>query len=303
MKFINPLKILALSSAFVAMTLAIACGSTTDTPAPDQPDTGLRAILATTDLGVGPNRVSFLLTTPKSLVTAPEATIQSFYRDDAPSQGVAVETVQATFHPWPYGTRGNYVADFNLDRPGRWELAITVQHQGQPLNTIITLPVAETTLTPGLGTQPPLTPNKTLDDVSGPAELTSSSAPDLDLYRHRIEDIVDNGRPALVVFASPAFCTTPTCGPQVETVQQVKDRFQDAVDFIHIEVYDNPQAIQGDLDQGEYAPAVSTWGLSKIADYLNESWVFILDRQGRITRKYEGFASADELEQGLAEVV
>ena len=54
MKFINPLKILALSSAFVAMTLAIACGSTTDTPAPDQPDTGLRAILATTDLGVRP---------------------------------------------------------------------------------------------------------------------------------------------------------------------------------------------------------------------------------------------------------
>ena len=48
---------------------------------------------------------------------------------------------------------------------------------------------------------------------------------------------------------------------------------------------------------------MGTWGLSEIEDYLNESWVFILDREGRVTRKYEGFASADELEQGLAEVI
>ena len=154
-----------------------------------------------------------------------------------------------------------------------------------------------------MGIQPPLTPNKTVQDVSDPSELTSSSTPDLDLYQHRIEEIVDNGRPALVVFASPAFCTSPTCGPQVETVEGIKDQYQADVDFIHIEVYDNPHALQGDLGRGEYAPAVRAWGLSEIEDYLNESWVFILNRDGNITRKYEGFASANELEQGLAEVI
>ena len=327
----NPVSIFGLLCAVVAMAIAAACGSGNGaTPVPDSEDAapartqatagpadsevataasqeadddvGLNAILATIDLGVGPNRVSFLLTTTRSLVTVPEAGIESFYRD-GPTPDKVVETTQAMFHPWPYGTRGNYVADFDLDGEGLWELKVTVEEQGESLSTFIPLQVEETSLTPSLGAQPPATPNKTVADVSDPSELTSSSTPDLDLYQHSIADIVDNGRPALVVFASPAFCTSPTCGPQVETVQGIKDQFQAEVDFVHVEVYDNPQSIQGDLERGEYAPAVRSWGLSEIEDYLNESWVFILDREGRVTRKYEGFASADELEKGLADVI
>ena len=319
-----------LALALMAMALAFACGgggdaTPQDTPVSEEPGTaiatqeatpvgspmeppmesmeesgdgGLKAILATIDLGVGPNRVSFLLTTPRSLVTVPEASIESYYRDDPSSPDAIRERAQATFHPWPYGTRGNYVADFNLDGQGLWELKVTVEDEGKSLSTIIPLQVEETSYTPSLGTQPPLTPNKTVQEVSDSSELSSSSMPDLDLYQHSIEEVVDNGRPALVVFASPAFCTSPTCGPQVETVEGIKDEYKQDVDFVHVEIYDNPQAIQGDLNRGEYAPAVGTWGLSEIEDYLNESWVFILDREGRVTRKYEGFASADELEQG-----
>ncbi len=324
----KPAVIYGMLCALVATALVVACGggsepapatgleeatpaSTTATATPepaasstdDEDETiALNAILATIDLGVGPNRVSFLLTTTRSLVTVPEASIQSFYRD-GPSPDTAVENAQAVFHPWPYGTRGNYVADFNLDGEGLWELEVSVDDEGESLTTLIPLKVEASSLTPSLGIQPPLTPNKTVQDVSDPSELTSSSTPDLDLYQHRIEEIVDNGRPALVVFASPAFCTSPTCGPQVETVEGIKDQYQADVDFIHIEVYDNPHSLQGDLGRGEYAPAVRAWGLSEIEDYLNESWVFILDRDGNITRKYEGFASANELEQGLAEVI
>ena len=326
----KPAVIYVLLCALAAMALVIACGGASDaspeaeqaTPSLTQPitvpastadaaasttggpdeTTALNAILATIDLGVGPNRVSFLLTTTRSLVTVPEASIQSFYRD-GPSPDTAVENAQAVFHPWPYGTRGNYVADFNLDGEGLWELEVSVEDEGESLTTLIPLEVEASSLTPSLGIQPPLTPNKTVQDVSDPSELTSSSTPDLDLYQHRIEEIVDNGRPAMVVFASPAFCTSPTCGPQVETVEGIKDQYQADVDFVHIEVYDNPHALQGDLGRGEYAPAVRAWGLSEIEDYLNESWVFILDRDGNITRKYEGFASANELEQGLAEVI
>ena len=295
----------ALALALIAMVVAVGCGGSGSDGDSDREGStgGLSAILATIDLGVGPNRVSFLLTTPRSLVTVPQASIASYYRDDPSSPNAVVENAQAAFHPWPYGTRGNYVADFNFDREGEWELVVNVEDEGESLSTVISLQVEQASLTPSLGTQPPLTPTKTVRDVEGPAALTSSSMPDLDLYQHTVAEIVDNGRPGLVVFASPAFCTSPTCGPQVETVQGIKEQYQEDVDFLHIEVYDNPEAIQGDLNRAEYAPAVSTWGLTEIEDYLNESWVFILDREGRITRKYEGFASADELEQGLAEVI
>ncbi len=299
-----------LAVGLAALALALACGggdASTPQASPastDGQDGGdLSAILATTDLGVGPNRVSFLLTTSRSLVTVPQARVESYYRGDGTSPGPVRESMQAVFHPWPYGTRGNYVANFNLDDPGRWELRVSVEEDGETLTAVISLQVEEASSTPGLGTLPPLTPNRTVREASDPSALTSSSTPDLDLYQHSIAEIIHNGRPAMVVFASPAFCTTPTCGPQVETVEGIKEQYQSDVDFVHVEVYDNPQDIQGDLGRAEYAPAVHTWGLTGIEDYLNESWVFILDREGRVTRKYEGFASAQELVEGLVEVL
>ena len=293
---------LLMAALFALAGLLVACGgSAAETEEADK--SRLSAILATIDLSDGPNRISFLLTTPMALVTAPEATIVSYYRDDPASPDAARETVQANFHPWPYGTRGNYAADLNFDGLGAWELLVRVTEGGEELTTTIPLDIGQDSSTPGLGTRPPLTPNKTVRDVADPALLTSASMPDLDLYQHSIVDIVDNGRPSLVVFASPAFCTTPTCGPQVETIEGIEEQYRNQVDFIHIEVYDNPQAIQGDLSKAEYAPAVKTWGLSDIEDYLNESWVFILDSNGQIASKYEGYASAEELEQGLARVL
>ena len=70
-----------------------------------------------------------------------------------------------------------------------------------------------------------------------------------------------------------------------------------------MEVYDNPHEIQGDLTTARYSPLIDAWGLSKIEDYLNESFVFILDRDGRIAFKYEGYASADELVEDLRRVL
>jgi hypothetical protein len=89
----------------------------------------------------------------------------------------------------------------------------------------------------------------------------------------------------------------------VETVKEIKDRFRGQANFIHVEVYDNPDEIQGDLSVARYSPVVEAWGLTDIEDYLNESWVFILDREGRIALKYQGFASAEELERDLVWVL
>ena len=75
--------------------------------------------------------------------------------------------------------RGNYVADFNFDGQGKWELVVSVEDEGESLTTVIPLQVEESSFTPSLGVQPPLTPNKTVQDVDDPYALTSSSMPDL----------------------------------------------------------------------------------------------------------------------------
>ena len=101
----------------------------------------------------------------------------------------------------------------------------------------------------------------------------------------------------------PAFCVSATCGPQVDAVSELKDAYRGQADFVHVEIYADPQAIQGDLAQAELAPAVVEWGFTALPHWFNESWVFILDGQGIVKQRFEGFATKDELETVLREVL
>ncbi len=69
---------------------------------------GTQAILATRDLGIGENRIGFVLTSTVGLVRAPAATVSSFRHAGDNSEGILVQTALAVFRPWPYGTRGIY---------------------------------------------------------------------------------------------------------------------------------------------------------------------------------------------------
>ena len=302
-------RLVGLGAALALMVLALLlvwqpwAGRGTASPV-SPPATELTGLLATTDLSVGTNRVSFLLVSPEALITIPEASVSSQYVPADGSRAPVKERTTARFHLWPYGTRGNYATKLTFDRPGDWELILKVQDgEGSVGTARISLKVKETSITPAVGAQPPLNPNKTLRDVTSLNQLGSGSSLDPELYEKTIAAAVASEQPSLLVFSSPAFCTSPTCGPQLETVRELKERYKGKAHFIHVEVYDNPDEIQGDLDKGRYSPVVEAWKLTSIEGYLNESWVFILDRDGRIAAKYEGFASAEELEAGLLQVL
>ena len=101
----------------------------------------------------------------------------------------------------------------------------------------------------------------------------------------------------MVVFATPAYCQTATCGPQVDVVKGLKTENEGKVNFIHIEVYDNPLEIQGDLSRGRISPTFTEWNLP------SEPWTFIVDEDGVLRAKFEGFATSEELEEALAAVL
>ena len=207
--------------------------------------------------------------------------------------------MQATFHLWPYGVRGAYAAQLNFDRPGPWRLDIAVAGPEGPAKTQILLEIAEQTSIPEIGTIPPLSANKTVHTVNELAELTTDYSPDPGLYQLTIGEAVISGRPTVIVFATPAFCTSPTCGPQVDTVSELKELYSDEANFIHVELYDNPDEILGDLSKAELNNLVGEWGLSSIPHWFNESWTFVLGSDGRIAQRFEGFATLEELEDVL----
>ena len=105
--------------------------------------------------------------------------------------------------------------------------------------------------------------NKTRDDVQSLSELTTGSLHDPDLYQMTVADAVTSGLPTVIVVASPAFCTNAVCGPQVEVLQELKNKFKGQANFIHVDFYDNPQEIQGDLSTARLSPIVAEWGVAQ----------------------------------------
>ena len=294
--------------------LFIACstsGSAIQQPADEAPPEDvsqsgeLTGILATRELSVGTNRIAFLLTSPGGLVKKPQATVSAIYFPDEGSSGLTRATTTAPFHLWPYGTRGNYVTELSFDQPGAWALEIEVSSDdGDSRTAHIPLRVRETSITPAIGAPVPLSKNKTVRDVADLKQLSSAYSLDPDMYQLTIADAVSNDKPLMVVFSSPAFCTTPTCGPQLEAVQALKGNYEGEVNFIHVEVYENIEEVQeGGLNIGRYVPAVWEWHLPENESYLNESWVFVVDSDGRLFAKFEGFAATAELEAALRQVL
>jgi hypothetical protein len=295
--------VIALLALFSAVL--VACASVPDAPSDSQSlveaDAGsLTTILATKDLRVGTQRVSFLLVTPSALVKSPTATVTTRRLEGA---GEVVETKIADFHLWPYGIRGAYSTELTFDRPGKWQMEVSVQDGDFAGNGRLELDIAEKSLVPDVGSAPPLSRTKTLSNIGDVQLLTTDFTPDPDLYQVSIADAAISNQPAVVVFATPAFCTSPTCGPQVDTVSELKEAHQGEANFIHVEIYDNPEEIQGDLSRARFTEAVEEWKLDQLPDWFNESWTFVLNSEGRIHQRFEGFVTLEELEESLRQVL
>lgn len=294
--------------AAMVVVLAVACGSSAaptaaprPTSAPVDP-TAITPIMATTILEVGEQRVAFLLTTTKGLIKAPTALVTPVFLGGTSGPTIA-PTMEAAFNLWPYGIRGSYSTYANFDRPGRWRLDVKVENSDGADEVAIDVTVLEKSPVPALGSIGLPSETKTLASHGAIEEITTDYSPDPDLYRLTVKTAVENPLPSVVVFASPAFCTSPTCGPQVDTVSELKEKHPEEANYIHVEIYDNPAEIQGDLDRAEIFGVVDDWGLTAIDDYFNESWTFILDAEGRIDDRFEGFATLDELETALLKVL
>lgn len=294
--------------AIAALTIAlvIACSSSaTPTVAPEPTSapadpTAITPIVATTVLEVGEQRLAFLLTTSKGLIKSPSAMVTPVYLD---GDGALGTTMEAKFNLWPYGIRGSYSTYANFDRAGRWRIDVQVDNPDGKDEVQFEIEVLEQSPIPAVGTTALLSLSKILADYASIEEITTDYSPDPALYQLTIKDAVENDLPSVVVFASPAFCTSPTCGPQVDAVSELKDKRPGQANYIHVEIYDNPALIQGDLDRAEIFSVVDDWGLTSIDDYFNESWTFILDASGKIVDRFEGFATVDELESALEKVL
>jgi len=115
-------------------------------------------------------------------------------------------------------------------------------------------------------------------------EEPTAEPPDVELLRVSVAESLRARSPFVVTFATPAFCASRTCGPTVEVVDAVRERYERrGVRFIHVEVYEGNDPQRG----------VNRW--MKEWRLPTEPWTFVVDRRGIIRAKFEGAVSVDEL--------
>ncbi len=252
----------------------------------------VRVALASTDLAVGPNRLVFGVLGGGGPVRAPDVKARFVYVDGDANE--VLFEAEARFVEWPGGSGGVYVIDgLEFDSAGRWGMIIDgVMDDGTALVGQSGLVVNQESSSPAVGSRAPRSASKTFSDVADLSELTTSPTPDPSLYELSIADAIGGGQATVVTFATPAFCQTSTCGPQVEVLSSLRLRHTEAT-FIHVEVYENPDEIDGDLSRARISPLMEEWGL------LTEPFTFVIDVAGQIAAKYEGFVTEEELESAL----
>ena len=284
----------------LAATLGVAgCGSGTNGNGSAEPGTlgaelartgpDVALIQGTSDYAVGPVRVTFLVIDSKSRsIERPHARVWVGPSLDAPpttSTEAALEPIgiPGKSESATGGVTRIYVARFGLSRPGKYTLV--AQPEGAKIQGIATLDVRRRPQAPAVGDRAIPSRTPTLASAHGDvASLTTANPPDLSLLRYSVGESVKAHTPFVLVFATPKFCSSRTCGPVVDVAQAVQRRFAGSgVRFIHVEVYTDNNPAQG------FNRWFREWRLP------SEPWVFLVGRDGRIKARFEGSVSAAEL--------
>ena len=263
--------------------VAAACGdsgTTTAAPATSEPQSEIVIIRASTDLGLGSERILIALGGPNNERLGPPDLAVTFevYPSEQPS------AIQRVVGEWMWAipdVSGLYRATVDFDQPGIWFADVITPDEGLIGSTA--LEVRAETLTPGIGTPAPASNTLTSDDAPI-AEISTDTDPNPDFYDVSIADAVASGAPTVVVFATPRFCQTAICGPTLDTIKAIAGGYPD-VNWVHVEVFTNLD----DPANLELVPAVSEWGLP------TEPWIFVVDADGLVRGRFEGLVSGGEL--------
>jgi hypothetical protein len=253
----------------------------------NRPGPDVAAVEGDSDFAPGTVRFSFLVLTEEAKpVERPRARVW------VASGRMAKPFAETTARLEPIGVPGRseeaagdvskiYVTKFHVPSPGRYWLV--AEPEGEKIQALAVFDVKPKSFSPEVGAQAPRSRTPTLADAPVSA-LTTETPPDRDLLHVSVADALAAHKPFVVTFATPRFCTSRTCGPVVDVVDAVRQKFAPSgVSFIHVEVFRKNDPRLG------YNRWMHEWNLQ------SEPWTFLVGRDGRIKAKFEGSISVGEL--------
>jgi len=249
----------------------------------------ITAVPGTEDYGPGPVRISFLLIDNQGApVYRPRVRVLVTPAGKTGPLSDTTATLEPIGVPGSAAAAGGitklYVAHFAVPRPGRY--TVSAETRGRtPMRARWTITVRRHPRAPGVDSRAIASDTPTIASTHGNLKaLTTRTPPDTELLDYSVAGSLAAHKPFVLVFATPKFCTSRTCGPVVDVVDAVRKQFlRSGIRFIHVEVYK-------DLNPGlGYNRWFKEWHLP------TEPWTFLVGADGRIKARFEGSVSTGEL--------
>ena len=249
-------------------------------------------LLHSIDISIGKNRIPFYIKHKDSSILNidPDLLEIIYYKADT-SKNHKVKEIKWRNNPIKGGM---YVADMNFLSSGIWIVEIKYANIKSPLKG--QLIVKSKTDALDIGEKAPIIQTKVINDNNLIETITSDPHPDPSLYQISLDKALEKNIPILVTLSTPGYCQSYTCGPQTKVLSDLNNKFNDnQIQIIHIEIYDNPNEMKksGDISIGIQSPQISEWGIK------TEPWTFLINNNGMIVERYEGFVSFEELEEDI----
>jgi hypothetical protein len=289
-----------IGASIIVLFFAAACGGGGDGPGDEsaesagdrfgQPlsDAEAYPVFASPEIVVGKNRLLIgLLNQDDAPIGSREIAVRMRFFDLARSETEPVSESELRFVPIDR-FRGIYVSNVAFDSAGKWGAETTINGDGYDEVVRTKFEVMREPTTPQLGEVVPAVDTPTAGDVDRLSEISTDKHPSPRFYQQSIAEAVRAGDPFVVVFATPKFCQTATCGPMLDIVRRVAPEFPNLT-FIHVEPYDLDKV----PDELAPVPSVLEWGLP------SEPWTFVVGEGGRLKAKYAVVLSPVELRSTL----
>lgn len=153
-----------------------------------------------------------------------------------------------------------------------------------------------------VGAKAPSTPTPTAASAGGVlGSITTDTSPDPSFYQVSEDQALLQHKPFVLVFATPAFCTSRVCGPTLDAVKAVAAT-EPGMTFIQVEPYimnyanGTLQPVLGPGNSLEPNAATTAWGIQ------TEPWVYVVDANGIVTASYEAVIVPAELTAAIDKV-
>ncbi len=192
-----------------------------------RPGANVSVVPGTEDYAPGPIRFSFLLIDNQGApVNRPHVRVSVATSTDARPLAVTSAALQPVGVPGVDVDTGDitklYVSHFQVPSAGKYVLGIETLG-AKPVQAAFRIQVAEHAKAPAVGSKAIASNTPTIASTHGNfRELTTRTPPDKALLRYSVADSLAAHAPFVVVFATPKFCTSRTCGPVVDVVDAAR---------------------------------------------------------------------------------